>query len=279
VRFSIWPSPMEPWAAVKQTVQHCEATGWDRAYMSDHFMPSFGDTSGPTNECITFMSAIAAVTERIGIGSIVLGNTYRHPAVLANQVAGIDEVSGGRAVLGLGAGWQENEHEAFGITLPPVKERLDRFEEAVQIVKGLFTQDTFTFKGAHYEITDAPMNPARPDLKLLIGGGGEKRTMRIAAQHADEWNIWSTPEEMAHKLDVLAKHCDDVGRDRSEIEVSTQSWDFLGGDFDKMKAAVEGWAAIGVDEVIYAGFGLPPAGNERNDALDRFSTEIAAQYR
>jgi F420-dependent oxidoreductase-like protein len=279
VRFSIWPSPMEPWAATKATVQHCEATGWDRAYMSDHFMPSFGDTSGPTNECITFMAGMAAVTERIGIASIVVGNTYRHPAVLANQVAGIDEISGGRVTLGLGAGWQENEHEAFGIELPPVKQRLDKFEEAVQIVKSMFREERTDFKGEHYTITDAPMNPARADLKLLIGGGGEKRTMRIAAQHADEWNIWSTPEEMQHKLEVLARHCENVGRDRSEIEVSTQSWDFLGGDVDKMKAAVDGWAAIGVDEVIYAGFGLPPVDGGRFDALHKFSSEIASQYR
>ena len=103
--------------------------------------------------------------------------------------------------------------------------------------------------------------------------------MRIAAQHADEWNIWTTPEEMKHKLEVLARHCENVGRDRGEIEVSTQSWDFLGGDFDKMKATVDGWAELGVDEVIYAGFGLPPVDAGRFDALDRFNDEIASQYR
>jgi F420-dependent oxidoreductase-like protein len=279
MRFSIWPSPMEPWAAVRDTVQHCEATGWDRAYMSDHFMPSFGDDSGVTNECVTFMAAIAASTSRIGIASIVLGNTYRHPAVLANQIAGIDEISGGRAVLGLGAGWQENEHDAYGITLGSIKERLDRFEEAVQIVKGLFTTDRVDFSGSYYSLTNAPMNPARASLPLMIGGGGEKRTMRIAAQHADEWNIWSSPDEMKHKLGVLARHCEDLGRDRSEIQVSTQSWEFLNGDLDKMKAAVDGWAELGVDEVIYAGFGLPPVDGGRFDVLDRFFDEVASQYR
>ena len=279
MRFSIWPSPMEPWSAVKATVQHCEATGWDRAYMSDHFMPSFGDDSGVTNECVTFMAGIAASTERIGIASIVLGNTYRHPAVLANQIAGIDEISGGRVVLGLGAGWQENEHDAYGIELGTIKQRLDRFEEAVQIIKGLFRTERVDFDGEYYTLTNAPMNPARADLKLLLGGGGEKRTMRIAAQHADEWNIWSTPEEMKHKLEVLAKHCDDLGRDRKEIEVSTQSWEFLNGDFDVMKRTVEGWAEIGVDEAIFAGFGLPPVDAGRFDLLDRFNSEIASQYR
>lgn len=278
MRFSIWPSPMEPWAAVRDTVLHCESTGWDRAYMSDHFMPAFGDDSGPTNECITFMAGIAAATTRIGIASIVLGNTYRHPAVLANQIAGIDEISGGRVVLGLGAGWQENEHDAYGIPLGSVKERLDRFEEAVQVVKGLFRSERVDFSGSYYTLTSAPMNPARASLKLLLGGGGEKRTMRIAAQHADEWNIWTTPAEMEHKLSVLARHCDDVGRDRAEIEVSTQSWDFVGGDPDKIKATVEGWAALGVDEVIYPGFGLPPVDQGRFDVLDRFQSEIASQY-
>ena len=130
------------------------------------------------------------------IGSLVFGNTYRHPAILANQVATIDHMSGGRVLFGLGAGWQENEHEAYGIELPPVKQRLDRFEEAVQVVKGLFAEERFSFKGEYYVIDEAPMNPARADMSLLVGGSGEKRTMRIAAEYADEWNVWSTPEIM-----------------------------------------------------------------------------------
>ena len=127
------------------------------------------------------MAGLAEATERMRIGSLVFGNTYRHPAVLANEIATIDEMSGGRVLFGLGAGWQENEHRAFGIELPPPKQRLDRFEEAVQIVKGLFANERFSFKGEYYVIDDAPMSPSRADMKLLIGGSGEKRTMRIAA--------------------------------------------------------------------------------------------------
>ena len=176
-------------------------------------MPNFGDDTRPTSECAALMAGLAAATERVRIGSLVFGNTYRHPAILANEVATIDHMSGGRVLLGLGAGWQENEHQAYGIELPPVKQRLDRFEEAVQVVKGLFSQPRFSFKGTYYVIDDAPMNPGREDMKILVGGSGEKRTMRIAAQYGDEWNAWSTPEIMRAKLDVLRRHCDALGRD------------------------------------------------------------------
>ena len=129
------------------------------------------------------MAGLAAATERVRIGSLVFGNTYRHPAILANEVATIDHMSGGRVTLGLGAGWQENEHQAYGIELPPVKQRLDRFEEAVQVVKGLLTTTTVLASRATYYVIDhAPMNPGRADMKILVGGSGEKRTMRIAAR-------------------------------------------------------------------------------------------------
>lgn len=299
MRFSVWPSPAQPWADILDTVQHAEATGWDRVYVSDHFMPSFGDELGPTSECVALMAAIAASTERVGIGSIVFGNTYRHPAVLANQVATVDEISGGRVVLGIGAGWQENEHAAYGITLPPVKDRLDRFEEAVQVVKGLFREERYTFKGAHYNVTDAPMNPSRADLSILIGGGGEKRTMRIAAQHADEWNVWGTPEVMKQKREVLHRHCEDVGRDPSDIAISTQALTFMSDDesfLENMRNAempmatavgtpaqlaqlVGEYADAGVDEILVPDFTLPPAGSARNDWLDRYMSEVAAPHR
>jgi F420-dependent oxidoreductase-like protein len=298
LKFSIWPNPAEPWDDLIGLVQHCEATGWDGAYVSDHFMPSFGDDTGPTGECTALMGGIAAATERVKIGSIVFGNTYRHPAVLANAVATIDQMSGGRVTFGLGAGWQENEHAAYGIELPPVKQRLDRFEEAVQVVKGLLTNDHFSFSGDHYTITNAPMNPKRADMSLLIGGGGEKRTMRIAATYADEWNIWSTPEIMRGKQEVLQRHCDDLGRDRSEIKVSTQALLFMSDDesfLENMRNAqmpmatmigtpkqlgetMQDYVDAGVDELLIPSFTLPPAGSARNDYVDRFFTEVCAPF-
>ena len=223
------------------------------------------------------MAGLAEATERMRIGSLVFGNTYRHPAVLANEIATIDEMSGGRVLFGLGAGWQENEHRAFGIELPPPKQRLDRFEEAVQIVKGLFANERFSFKGEYYVIDDAPMSPSRADMKLLIGGSGEKRTMRIAAEHADEWNTWSTPEIMRGKLEVLRGHCDALGRDFDDIAVSTQALIFMNEDdsaLDGIRNAqlpmptmigtpqrcgeiLAEYHALGVDEFIVPDFTLP----------------------
>jgi F420-dependent oxidoreductase-like protein len=298
MKLSIWPNPSEPWADLIATVQHCEATGWDGAYVSDHFMPSFGDDTGPTSECAALMAGIAAVTSRVKIGSIVFGNTYRHPAVLANSVATIDEMSGGRVTFGIGAGWQENEHAAYGIELPPVKQRLDRFEEAVQVIKGLLTNDHFSFSGDYYTITNAPMNPKRADLPILIGGGGEKRTMKIAAKYADEWNIWSTPEIMRAKLDILRAHCDTVGRSFDDIHVSTQALLFMSEDegfLDNMRKAqmpmatmvgtpkqiaeiLQEYVDAGVDELLVPAFTLPPAGSARNDYLDAFA-DVAAPFR
>ena len=157
MRLSIWPNPSQPWDVIVEQVCGLERAGWDGVYFADHFMPNFGDVTGPTAECVAIMGGLAAATERMRIGSLVFGNTYRHPAILANQVATIDHMSGGRVLVALGAGWQENEHEAYGIELPPVKQRLDRFEEAVQIVKGLFAEERFSFKGEYYMIEDAPM--------------------------------------------------------------------------------------------------------------------------
>ena len=297
MRLAIWPNAAQDWDVIIGEVRRCEAAGWDGAYIADHFMPSFGDETGPTSEAVALMAAIAADTERVRIGSLVFGNTYRHPAVLTNQVATVDHISGGRVLFGIGAGWQENEHTAYGIELPPVKQRLDRFEEAVQVVKGLLTNDRFSFDGEYYKLTNALVNPKR-DIDLLIGGGGEKRTMRIAAKYADEWNAWSTPEIMKGKLEVLKRHCDDLGRDRSEIKVSTQALLFMSDDesfLENMRKSqmpmatmvgtpkqigeiVGEYAELGVDELILPDFTLPSPGAQRDDVIDQFA-EVVAPYR
>src|SRR5256885_7808555 len=236
MRFSVWPSPMRPWDEVLEVSRHAEATGWDGVYYADHFMPNdmTGDNplDGPTLECWTVLAGLAAATDRVRLGSLVCGNTYRHPAVLANIAAATDHVSNGRVVLGLGAGWQENEHKAYGIDLFDTRTRLDRFEEACAIVRSLLHDPRTTSAGKHYTITDAPCDPkpVQAHLPLLLGGGGEKRTLRIVAQHADEWNVWGTVELVAQKSDVLAGHCESVGRDPSTIVRSTQAMMFLSED-------------------------------------------------
>src|SRR5579859_4797532 len=235
MRFCIWPTPTQPWDDIYEIATHCERAGWDTVYVADHFMPN-GPGPAPLDgdmlECWSVVAALAATVPRLRLASLVTSVTYRHPAVLANIAAAVDNISDGRLLLGVGAGWQENEHAAYGLDLGTVKDRLDRFEEACEIITSLLRERRTTFDGRYYRIVDTPNQP-RPRqerLPLLIGGGGEKRVMRIAARLADEWNAWTTPEVLAHKTRVLASHCDEVGRERAEIRVSTQAMLFLSTD-------------------------------------------------
>jgi F420-dependent oxidoreductase-like protein len=228
MRFSIWPTPAQPWDDIYEITAHCEQTGWDGVYFADHFMPNGpgpAPLDGDTLECWSVLAALAALVPRIRLAPLVTSVTYRHPAVLAKIAAAVDHVSHGRLTLGVGAGWQENEHAAYGLALGTVRERMDRFEEAVQILRSLLDQPRTTFPGQYFQIRDAPAQPApvQDRLPLLIGGSGERRTMRIAARYADQWNAWTTPELLAHKVSVLRAHCEQVGRDPGEIDVSTQA--------------------------------------------------------
>jgi F420-dependent oxidoreductase-like protein len=242
MRFSIWPSTGRPWHEILELARHCEATGWDGVYLADHFMPH-GDLGsadvdqtvaldGDKLECWSVLAALAATVPRVRLGTLVSGNTYRHPAVLANIAAAVDRISDGRVVLGLGAGWQVNEHVAYGIELGAVGERLDRLEEACEVVTSLLRQPRTTFAGQHYRLADAPNQPApvQARLPLLVGGGGERRTLRIVARWADMWNTWALPDLLARKRSVLHGHCDALGRDPAEIAVSTQAQLFLSTD-------------------------------------------------
>jgi F420-dependent oxidoreductase-like protein len=298
MRFSIWPSPVRPWEEILELTRHCEATGWDGVYFADHFMPNGPDATpldGDTLECWSVMAALAAAVPRLRLGTLVSSVTYRHPAVLANIAAAVDRISGGRLLLGIGAGWQENEHAAYGIELGSVKERLDRFDEACQVLTSLLREPRTTFAGEHYRLTEAPNQPApvQERLPILIGGGGEKRTMRMAAQYADEWNAWTTPEVLAHKVGVLRRHCDDLGRDPAEIAVSTQALLFLSTDeawlADKRGNGIVGTPAevteivaayrdAGCDELIIPDFTLGPMAR-RKDTCDLLINEVAPNFR
>jgi F420-dependent oxidoreductase-like protein len=208
------------WDTVLGLTRHAEATGWDAACLTDHFMPNTADAVGDNLECLSALSALAAVVPRIRLGSIVLGNTYRHPAVLAKTLTNIDIISGGRLIAGIGGAWQQNEHEKYGIPFYTVGERLKRLDEACQVLKALWTQDRATFKGQYYQLTDAPASPKpvqKPYPELLIGGGGEKVTLKIAAKHADHWNTWGGPRILRAKNAILDQHCAAVGRDPKQI--------------------------------------------------------------
>jgi F420-dependent oxidoreductase-like protein len=216
-----WEPMRDMWLAADDIDVY--SAGWN----FDHFYPILQqDRTGPCFEGWTMLAALASITRRVRLGVMVTGNPYRHPAVLANMAASIDVMSGGRLELGIGAGWNEEESAAYGIDLPPLRERFDRLEEACEVIDRLLTREVASFDGTYYRLTDARCEPKpvqRPRPPIVIGGGGERRTLRIAARYADQWNApGATPDVLAHKIAVLHRHCDDVGRDPSEIEISVQ---------------------------------------------------------
>lgn len=302
MRFSIWPSLQQPWADVLEVVRHAEATGWDGAYVADHFMGSggeFGPDTTPNLEATAALAALAAVTERVRLGSLVLGNTYRHPAVVANWAATVDHVSGGRLVLGVGAGWQENEHRQYGIDLPAPKARLDRFEEACQVILGLLREERTTFDGRHYRLDSAVAEPkpVQQPLPLLIGGKGD-RMLGIVARYADEWNMWGLPATIAERSAVLDRRCEAIGRDPGEIARSAQALIMLTDDGAKadafvassggraavagppqhLAAVVDAWRGVGLDELIVPDFVLG-RGQAKLDAMDTLIEQVVPAFR
>jgi F420-dependent oxidoreductase-like protein len=208
------------WHDVLTLWKHADQSGWDAACVTDHFMPNTPDRVGDTLECWTALAALAAETQRMRVGTIVSGNTYRHPAVLAKMATNIDIISNGRLICGVGAGWQENEHTAYGIPFYTMPDRLRRLDEACQVLNLLWTQERSTFKGKYYQLDDAPLMPRpvqKPRPELMVGGGGEKVTLKIAARWADQWNVWGGPDILAAKSKILEAHCAGVGRDPKTI--------------------------------------------------------------
>ena len=303
MRFSIWPSPAQPWDDILEIAAHCEQTGWDGVYFADHFMPNGpgpAPLDGDTLECWSVIAGLAALVPRVRLAPLVTSVTYRHPAVLAKIAAAVDHISHGRLTLGVGAGWQENEHAAYGLALGTVRERMDRFEEAVQILRSLLDQPRTTFAGQYFQLRDAPAQPVpvQDRMPLLIGGGGERRTMRIAARYADEWNAWTTPELLAHKVSVLRGHCEQIGRDPAEIHVSTQAVLYLStseewlsgkrqagsgapvivGTPGEVTEIVARYRDVGADELIIPDASLGSLARKK-DTCDLFIEEVAAAFR
>jgi F420-dependent oxidoreductase-like protein len=199
---------------------------FEHAWLFDHFAPIFSDLDGPCFEGWTLLAAYAAQTTRIRVGLMVTGNTYRHPAVLANTAATLDIISNGRLDLGLGAGWNEYEHTSMGIPLYAPGERIRRLGEACEIIKRLFTQQLTDFDGRYYQLKDARCEPKpiqKPYPPFVIGGSGEQLTLRVVAQYANIWNFaGGTAEVFENKIKTLHQHCQEVGRDPAEIQLSVQ---------------------------------------------------------
>ena len=227
MRFAFKTSPQDTtWAdmlAVWKVADDIEL--FESGWTFDHFYPIFSDSTGPCMEGWITLTALAQATTRLRMGTLVTGIHYRHPAILANMATTLDIVSGGRLELGIGAGWNEEESGAYGIELGTPGQRSDRFEEACEVIVGLLTQETTTFKGRYYQLSEARNEPKpiqRPHPPICVGGSGEKRTLRTAARFAQHWNfVGGTPEEFARKRDILHQHCEDLGRDPAEILLSS----------------------------------------------------------
>ena len=243
-----WDAMLAVWRAADD-IELFES-GWT----SDHFCATnTPDPSCPRLEGWTTLTALAQATRRLRLGTLVTGIHYRHPAVLAAMAATLDIISGGRLELGIGTGWNEEESGAHGIELGTPGERSDRFEEACEVLTALLSpQETTTFRGRYYELTDARCEPGpvqRPHPPICVGGSGEKRTLRTAARFAQHWNFDNgTPEQFARARDVLHRHCADIGRDPAEIVVSAQVR--FTGDPERTAATAAALGAAGADLAI-----------------------------
>jgi F420-dependent oxidoreductase-like protein len=217
-------APADIFGQVVAQAKAAEAAGFDRVFVMDHFyqLPGIGAHDEPMLECYTMLSALAQHTETVRLSALVTGNTYRHPTLLAKAITALDHVSGGRATLGIGAGWFELEHTSLGYEFGTFTDRFEKLEEALQIILPMLRGETVSLDGKHYQVTDAVNSPAPISrIPVMIGGSGEKKTLRMVAQYADESNlITGSIDEVARKLEVLDGHCERLGRDRSEITVT-----------------------------------------------------------
>lgn len=215
--------PSELFPTVVRQAKAAEASGFDTVLVMDHFyqLPHLGPPEHEMMECYTLLSALAQHTQRVRLSALVTGNTYRNPALLAKEVTTLDHVSNGRAQLGIGAGWYQLEHDSFGIEFGTFTDRFEKLEESLQIIKGMFAGTRPSLDGRWYQVRDAINSPAPlSKIPIMIGGSGEKKTLRLAALYADESNIICQPADLTRKLDALAGHCQSLGRDRSELVVT-----------------------------------------------------------
>jgi F420-dependent oxidoreductase-like protein len=264
-----WNATLEMWRAAD------DIDLYESAWNYDHFEPIYGERSEPCLEGWTMLAALAQATTRIRLGCLVTGVLYRHPAVLANMAATVDIISGGRLELGLGSGWMERECEAYGIRLGTVTERLDRFDEACQVIRGLLHNDVFSFAGDWYTLTDAVCEPKpvqQPHPPICIGGAGEKRVLRSVARYADHWNFpGGTAADFARKRQVLAQHCADEGRDPAEVRSSVHLFVDDNNPPESLPERAAGFAEAGCDLGIVYLFPEHHTAGAVEDAAERLA--------
>jgi F420-dependent oxidoreductase-like protein len=259
-----WPGGA---AAMSETLtalaQTAEGIGVRTLSVMDHWfqMEEVWPADEPMLESYTTLAFIAARTERLRLRTLVTGVTYRHPGLLAKTVTTLDVLSRGRAELGIGAAWYEREHIGLGVRFPPIAERFERLEEALQICLQMWSENDGPYAGRHYALAEtlcvpAPVSSPRP--RILIGGGGERKTLRLVATYADACNLSGDVATISHKLDVLRRYCDDVGRDFDEIDVTVSSTIPADADSDAVRRHAEELSRIGVDTIVARSTGPDP---------------------
>ena len=268
-----WPELVSQWKLA-------EELGFDSIWLFDHFMALYADPDGPCLETSTLLAALAQETSRAKIGVLVYGNTHRHPSVLAKEIVTVDHISNGRAILGIGAGWNEREHRAYGIPFPSAGDRVEMLDEALQIMESLFTETRTTFHGAHYDLEDAPFSPKPVQEKLpVLIGGTRPRMLKVIARHADLWDTSRDPVELKEGLTQIASHCEEIGRDPGEIVVSSS----FGADrlehADGFEDLIRTYRAAGSSQFLFdfplGGEGLESARRLATDVIPRLRDELA----
>lgn len=259
MRLSFWLPNSLTWDDTLAAGQFAASLGYSGLWYADHFMPNApSPADGPIHEAFTMLAALAVSVPEVQLGTMVAGNTYRHPAVLAKQAVTIDHLSGGRFVLGMGAGWQENEHLAYGLTYETFRWRFDRLEEALQVITSLLGAPRTTFAGTHYSLAEAPLDPkpVHGTMPILIGGRGPNRTLPLVAQYADAWNMWGTPAMMAEAGAVLDVRCEAIGRDPKSLHRTAAALVYVSEDAKRVAElrghTIERPTVIGTPEDVAA---------------------------
>ena len=262
------------WDELLARVRFAEDAGFEHAWVFDHFKALYGDPRGPCLEGWTLLAALGAATERIRLGALVTGVTYRHPSLLATEAVTVDHVSKGRLELGIGAAWFEQEHRELGIDFPPTRERVERLDEALEVMKALMTSDSVSFDGRHYRLDNATYRPRpvqQPHPPIWIGASGAKRMLPLAGRHADVWHSWGGAERLQAKWDVVRRAAEDSGRDPSSIQRATDL--SISEDWDTVRAAGEAIVEAGWEHLIvsWPGEGLPRV----EEFLEKIAPDLA----
>jgi alkanesulfonate monooxygenase SsuD/methylene tetrahydromethanopterin reductase-like flavin-dependent oxidoreductase (luciferase family) len=294
---TVWPAARQTWADLLDVATHVDVTGWHGVVIEDHFMAdgaAFGAADDPRLEVTSVLAALAVATSSVRLAPLVMSATYRHPAVVANWASTLDHISDGRLTLGLGAGWQHNEHEQYGIELSEPGERLRRLDEYCTVVRSLLDRTETSIDGRYFKLGAARCEPkpVQPRLPLLIGGKGD-RMLGLVARRADAWNTWSMPDSFAERSSVLDRWCERVDRDPGSIQRSTQALVLLtdsraeadafvratapraafAGTAAQFAELVARWSEEGVDEVIVPDWSMG-VGAMRTDALDAIADVV-----